>query len=122
MVDRMWSWAGVAAGLAALAGLVMLAGCTPGQWAYWERQRNYPADYSPAPLGPNYDTPAEVAQIPDENIRGLMIEWLDLRKEYLRLWRERGGYDEQVKRIRNRLASLRAVIEHAATQYGLEGA
>ncbi len=104
-----------------LAALVVSAGCTPSDWEWMRRQTSHPTDYATTPLGRTYDTPEEISQLRDDRLRQWMGEWLDLREVYLDLWRERGRWDQEVIRVRNRMATYHALIGDRATQLSAMG-
>ncbi len=123
MRQRIWP-GGMALAALLLAGawaVSALGGCTPQQYEWWKRQRSYPPDYKNMPLGEEYTTADDVARLKDASLRSWMQDWLAIRKEYLKTWREKGDYDAQVKRLQNRRAMLKAAIQDRATQLGIAG-
>ena len=76
----------------ALATMVLMGsvGCTSAQWQKIQRQRKYPPDYDPTPLGRQYETPAKAEKLTHPDLRGWMKEWFKHRDLYLEKWREHG--------------------------------
>ena len=107
----------LAAGWAIAAAVTVGAsGCTADGWGKMYRLTRYPERYDDMPLGRDFSTRPQVARLKDEKLRNYMNGWLDLREEYLKVWREQGDDAHEVKRIQGRRSLMTTVIQDYVRQ------